>query len=142
MIVLFGPRALPADGSESNTPWKPFLPPANLTEPPDPSSIADCEAAYIALSMSVLVEARRQGLGRKLVGASTEAARVEAISMRASRANIGLWVEAKNDAAQRLYQGCGYSFLPDDPALNAGHGVQIPQVTMGRLVDLFGDTSG
>ncbi|OJD13500.1 hypothetical protein AJ78_06047 [Emergomyces pasteurianus Ep9510] len=142
MIVLFGPRALPTDGSESNTPWKPFLPPANFNEPPDPSSIAGSEAAYVALSMSVLVEARRQGVGRKLIGASTEAARVEAISMRASRANIGLWVEAENVPAQRLYHGCGYSVLPADPALEAGHGPGISQVTMGKLVELFGATSG
>ncbi|KKZ64460.1 hypothetical protein EMCG_09554 [[Emmonsia] crescens] len=142
MIVLFGPRALPADGSECNTPWKPFLPPANLTEAPDPASIAGSEAAYVAFSMFVLVEARRQGLGRKLVGASVEAARVEAISMRASRANIGLWVEANNQSAQRLYEACGFNFLPDDPALKAGHGVEIPQVVMGNLVELSGERSG
>ncbi|KLJ06326.1 hypothetical protein EMPG_10258 [Blastomyces silverae] len=132
MVVLFGPRALPADGSESRNPWKHFLAPSNLNQPSDPATIADSEAAYVAFSMFVLAEARRQGLGRKLVQASVEAARAEAMSMRATRANIGLWAEAQNEAAQRLYEGCGFRFLPHDPVLDA---LEHPAVAMGKLVE-------
>ncbi|EEH46732.2 uncharacterized protein PADG_02830 [Paracoccidioides brasiliensis Pb18] len=137
MIVLLGPKALPADGSESQTLWNPFLQPASHTEAADPLSIVDSEAAYIAVSMFVLPEARRQGVGRKLIETSVEAARVEANSMRASRANIGLWVEAENVSAQKLYEACGFRFLSDDPALIAAHGVMTAQVLMGRLVELL-----
>ncbi|PGH17204.1 hypothetical protein AJ79_01342 [Helicocarpus griseus UAMH5409] len=137
MIVFIGPRALPADGSESNTPWKPFLPPADNNEAPSLASIEGSEAAYVAVSMFVLAEARRQGLGRKLIGAGVEAVRQEAISMRATRANVGLWVEADNKPSQRLYEECGFSFLPKDPALQGGLGVDS-QVVMGKVIELSG----
>ncbi|KAG5295206.1 acetyltransferase [Histoplasma ohiense] len=138
MIVIFGPRALPADGSGSKTPWKPFLSSVNLNEPPDPTAIVGYEAAYVAFSMFVLIDARRQGLGRSLVQASIETVRAEADSMHATRANIGLFVEAKNQAAQRLYKGCGFIFLQGDSSLN---GVEINQVAMGKIVELPGGDS-
>ncbi|KAL2362863.1 hypothetical protein RJZ56_004240 [Blastomyces dermatitidis] len=83
MIVLLRPRALPADGSESKTPWNSFMAASNINQSPDPATIAASEAAYVACSMFVLAEARRQGLGRKLVQASVEDAWAEAMSMRA-----------------------------------------------------------
>ncbi|PGH07968.1 hypothetical protein GX51_01408 [Blastomyces parvus] len=132
MIVILGPRALAADGSESETPWKPFLAASNINEPPDPATLVDAEAAYLAFSMFVLAEARRQGLGRKLVEAGVEAVRAEAMSMRAARANIGLWAEAQNEAALRLYEGCGFRFLPHDTVMDV---LENPQVAMRKLVE-------
>ncbi|OJD26317.1 hypothetical protein ACJ73_02303 [Blastomyces percursus] len=136
MIVLLGPRALPTDGSESKTPWKPFLAASDIDQPLDLATIADSEAAYVAFSMFVLAEARRQGLGRKLVQTSVEAARAEAMSMGATRANIGLWAEAQNEAARKLYEGCGFRLLPHDPAMDA---LENPQVAMGKLLEFKSD---
>ncbi|KAK2739542.1 hypothetical protein FQN55_009418 [Onygenales sp. PD_40] len=117
MVVLLGPRALAADGTESNAPWRPFLPPADPNQPPDTASIAGSEAAYLAVSMFVLAEARKQGLGRRIIEKSVEAVQREAKSLGASRLSVCLLVEPDNGTAQRLYERCGFVFLPADPVL-------------------------
>ncbi|KAK2806478.1 hypothetical protein FQN50_005761 [Emmonsiellopsis sp. PD_5] len=134
MVVLLGPRALAADGTESNAPWRPFLPPADPNQPPDTESIAGSEAAYLAVSMFVLAEARKQGLGGRIIEKSVEVVRQEAKSLGASRLSVCLLVEPDNGTAQRLYERCGFVFLPADPVLKET--VNTEEKGMRKVVSL------
>ncbi|PGH05389.1 hypothetical protein AJ80_08357 [Polytolypa hystricis UAMH7299] len=146
MVVLLGPRttaATPPPAAVSTTspsgpkprfPWSVFLPPNDPFSLTDPSRLHGSEAAYLAVSMFVLREVRRQQLGRKLIEASVEAVRDEVKALSATRGNIGLGVIRENVAARRLYERLGFEYLPvDDMPKAEGEAVEMG---MARIVEM------
>ncbi|WEW55784.1 hypothetical protein PRK78_001217 [Emydomyces testavorans] len=140
MIVLLGPKALAADGSDSSTPWEAFRSMGPCSKGPcsnaDASSFVGGEIAYFAASMFVLRDARRQGIGRRLITESTEAVSKEAVALGALRVNVCLLVEADNNAAISLYRNCGFEVLPGELDLEAFEEKQQELVAMGKITEL------
>ncbi|EEP81019.1 predicted protein [Uncinocarpus reesii 1704] len=137
MIVLVGPKALAADGSESAAPWKAFasMGPSSIL---DMASLIGAEAAYFAASMFVLPGARRQGLGRKLITHASEVVKRDCVAFGASKLNINLLVAAENTPAISLYHNCGFEVVPG--ASPASRGVQetdLATVAMVRTTEIM-----
>lgn len=135
MIILLGPKALAADSSESPAPWKIFLA-MGSSATLDTSSLIGREAAYFATSMFVLPEARKKGIGRRLIAASFEAARNEAAAIGASEVNVCLIAEANNTPAIQLYRSCGFGLLPRHPELDTLGQNKQPAVAMAKKIEL------
>lgn len=135
MIVLLGPVALAADGSESTAPWKGFLEMGSSPRE-DASSFLNREAAYFAVSMFVLPEARRQGIGRKLIAKSCETTRSETAALGASAVSVSLIAEADNTPALQLYRSCGFELLPRHPELETLGQNQQRVVAMAKIMEL------
>ncbi|EFW23162.1 hypothetical protein D8B26_006676 [Coccidioides posadasii str. Silveira] len=135
MVVLLGPRALAADGSESASPWKVFssMGPSSTL---DMSSLVSGEAAYFAASMFVLPEARKQGIGRRLVVKSVETVGKDAMNFGARKVNISLLVSANNAPAISLYQSCGFEALEGAPEIEELQEKDLVTVAMAKTTEL------
>ncbi|KAI1972570.1 hypothetical protein LOZ55_005740 [Ophidiomyces ophidiicola] len=116
MIVLMGPKVLAVDGSESGNPLNAFHS-MGAAEAPDAVSFAGRELAYIAASMFVLPEARRQGIGRRLIAESWQAVKKDAMALSALKLNICLLVAGENEPAIQLYRTCGFDIIPGNLGL-------------------------
>lgn len=133
MIVLLGPNILQSGVSAKG--WRLFTSPNNnnnnISRLPDPALFRNSEVVYLAVSMFVLQEARRRGLGLELLRKSIQVVRKEALYSSAAKLNVSLFVEGNNIAAQELYKKAGFGHVLEEVSCELEG-----QVVMEKTFDL------
>ncbi|KAF3480206.1 GNAT family acetyltransferase [Arthroderma uncinatum] len=115
MVVLLGPKVYETD-AKTKYPWDPFLSMAWM-QPEAAGALKDAESTSFAVSMFVLPEATKRGIGQKLISAMIEYARENARRESVRRLHVSLIVEHDNVAAIRLYERCGFCHVETGPDL-------------------------
>ncbi|EGD99828.1 hypothetical protein TESG_07166 [Trichophyton tonsurans CBS 112818] len=126
MVVLLGPKVV---GSSMKYVWDPFLSTAWM-QPDDEGDFKDAEAATFAVSMFVLPEAARRGVGKMLLSRITDYAKEVGKRKSMGKLHVSLIVERDNDAAIRLYERCGFAHVDAGSDLDGVGGRHIPPLSM------------
>ncbi|KAM5436413.1 hypothetical protein MferCBS31731_005904 [Microsporum ferrugineum] len=115
MIVLLGPKVL--DVGSTKCPWEPFLS-MDWMQPETEGAFEGAETTYFAVSMFVLPEATKRGVGKMLVSEMKDHAREDGKEKSASKLHLSLIVERENPTAIRLYERCGFCHVDADSDLD------------------------
>ncbi|EFE42627.1 GNAT family acetyltransferase, putative [Trichophyton verrucosum HKI 0517] len=126
MVVLLGPKVV---GPSMKYAWDPFLSMAWM-QPDDERDFNDAEAATFAVSMFVLPEAARRGVGKMLVSRMMDSAKEDGKRKSIGKLHVSLIVERDNDAAIRLYERCGFAHVDAGPDLDGVGDRPVPPLGM------------
>ncbi|EGD91768.1 hypothetical protein H112_00880 [Trichophyton rubrum D6] len=132
MVVLLGPKVV---GSSMKYVWDPFLSMAWM-QPDDEGDFKDAEAATFAVSMFVLPEAARRGVGKMLISRMMDYAKEDGERKSIGKLYVSLIVERDNDAAIRLYERCGFARVDVGSDLDGVGDRLIPPLGMVCSYDL------
>lgn len=126
MVVLLGPKVV---DSSMKYVWDPFLSTAWL-QPDDEGAFEGAEATTFAVSIFVLPEVTRRGVGKMLLSAMMECAKQDSKKMSVSKLHVGLIVERDNEAAIRLYERSGFAHVDAGSDLNGVSDRSTPPLGM------------
>ncbi|EFR01568.1 acetyltransferase [Nannizzia gypsea CBS 118893] len=126
MVVLLGPKVF---DSSMKYVWDPFLSMAWM-QPDDEGVFEGAEATTFAVSMFVLPEVTRRGVGNMLLSNMMDFAKQDSMRKSVTKLHVGLIVESDNEAAVRLYKRCGFALVDAGSDLDGVGSRAIPPLGM------------
>lgn len=143
IVTLLGPAQLPGciGGEQSDAkPWDAYIKDGKYSIPATSLASGNSEGAHVVyciVGMFVLPHARRKGHARRLIEATINAARDEALAYGAVKVSVTVQVEPGNANAQRLYEGVGFEVWDEAVMIANGHGATSLTVSLVKEIYLM-----
>jgi ribosomal protein S18 acetylase RimI-like enzyme len=113
-VILLGPKVKGApEVSATEPPWNAFIPP-HVPSDGQEGVYALPILEYHIVGMFVLPDARRRGLGKKLVQNAISSGLTQGKALGAKSVKISVLVDTKNDVALGLYKSTGFVTLKEE----------------------------